>query len=138
MDSSWQSFYVDKKKKPASEHPYELGSPAEILRGMGTGVFRGRKLQSGALDPDFVATTLFGDLPATPPPPALAGGYTNLNIIERIMWTMGTTLNPGPFVIAEKDLNTRKMSVSAIVSMSQGNFTEFDSSECAVTGSYVC
>jgi hypothetical protein len=112
MFSGWQNFFVDLQKVPASEHPVELAFPPAILKAMGTGFFRMRALQTGALDANFVSSTLFQDLPAAPQPPPLNGGYADLNIMKRIMWTMGTTENPDPFVIAESALNTRKMAVS--------------------------
>lgn len=97
-----------------TEHIFELSTVAIIIEAMGKGEFRDRTLLSGPLDPYFLDTTLLGNLPATPAPPPLTGGYTGLNIIKRIMWTMGTTENPEPFVVAESSLNTRKMVVSAV------------------------
>ena len=74
--SGWQNFFVDLRRKVATEHPVELAFVAAIIRAMGTGEFRERALQSGALDPDFLETTLFEDLLSAPP---LKGGYTDLN-----------------------------------------------------------
>lgn len=56
--------------------PHSHAFVARIIRAMGTGKFRERALQSGALDPDFLETTLFEDLLSAP---ALKGEYTDLN-----------------------------------------------------------
>lgn len=116
IESGWQNFFVTQNRRVITEHIFELATVAVIIRAMGKGEFRGRTLLSGPLDPYFLETTLAGNLPATPAPPTLIGGYTGLNIIKRIMWTMGTTDNPEPFVVAESSFNTKKMTVSALYS----------------------
>lgn len=40
-----------------------------------------------------------------------------MNIIKRIMWTLGTEGNPEPFVNIKSSFNGRKMSVSAVTSV---------------------
>lgn len=131
--SGWQNFFVDLRRKVATEHPVELAFVAAIIRAMGTGEFRERALQSGALDPVFLETTLFEDLLSAPP---LKGGYTDLNIMKRIMWTLGTEGNPEPFVIIESSFNGRKMSVSVLLFLSTCDRIRSERIKCGRVNGY--
>lgn len=109
--SVWNNV-ADFKGKLATEHSLELNFVETIILAALEGEFRGKKLKSGPIDPDFFDFILNKHMKNA----SLQPGQKNPETlwIKRIMYTLGAYNNKANFVIVAEGLNSYKARVSGI------------------------